>query len=55
MRHQFTRTATVFIAVAGMLAVVACSAGSSTTGTGTGSAGTIHTLTVKARRRAGEP
>jgi peptide/nickel transport system substrate-binding protein len=46
MRHQFTRTATVFIAVAGMLAVVACSAGSSTTGTGTGSAGTIHTLTV---------
>lgn len=46
MRHQFTRTATVFIAVTGTLAVAACSAGSSTTGTRTGSGDTNQTLTV---------
>lgn len=46
MRHQFTRTATVFIAVTGTLAAAACSAGSNTTGTRTGSGDTNQTLTV---------
>ena len=46
MRHQFTRTATVSIAVAGMFAAAGCSAGSSTTGTSTGSGDTNQTLAV---------
>ncbi|MBE3076027.1 MAG: ABC transporter substrate-binding protein [Actinobacteria bacterium] len=46
MRHQFTRTATVFIAVAATLAAAACSAGSSTTGTSQGSDDTNQKLVV---------
>jgi len=46
MRNQFTRTATVFIAVAATLLAAACSAGSTTTGTSTGSGDTNQKLTV---------
>jgi len=38
MRHQLTRTATVLLAVTGILAVDSCSADSSTTGTSSGDA-----------------
>lgn len=48
MRNHMTRTATVFVAVAAMLAAAACSAGSSTGGTSksTGSGDTNQTLAV---------
>jgi peptide/nickel transport system substrate-binding protein len=46
MRHQFTRATTVLIAVASLLACSACSAGSSTAGTGTSSSDPSQTLTV---------
>jgi peptide/nickel transport system substrate-binding protein len=46
MRHQFPRTATVLVAVVTMLSAPACSAGSSTTGTSTGSGDTNQALAV---------
>lgn len=46
MRNQFPRTASVLVAVVTMLAASACSAGSSTTGTRTGSGDTNQALAV---------
>jgi peptide/nickel transport system substrate-binding protein len=49
MRDQLTRPATVFVAIAGMLALATCSTGSTgstTTETGAGSGDSTHKLTV---------
>lgn len=46
MRHRFTRTATVFVAVASTLAVTSCAAGSSTAQPTKGAGDTRQTLSV---------